>query len=90
MKNVTIILSFLACLVATIETAPLQQLGGFRTPDVYLIPHLSFEISATGYYRHVERPSYVDPDKNGLILYGMLGVGLFNWVQIDALVGDYV
>jgi len=90
MKRITLALFVLACLVVSMEAAPLQHLGGLRTPDAFLIPQRSVEVSVTGYYRNVERPSYVDPDKNGLTFYGMVGVGLFNWAQIDAFAGDYV
>ncbi|MCB5247218.1 MAG: hypothetical protein PHD87_00765 [Candidatus Cloacimonetes bacterium] len=90
MRKIILAVSALLLLAGAIDAAPLQKLGGLRTPDAYLIPHLTVEGSLAGYYRHVERPSYVDPGKNGLNFYGMVGVGLFNWVQLDAFAGDYV
>ena len=82
MKQVILILFVLSALTAVSEAAPLQTLGGLRTPDAYLIPHRSVKVTLVGYYRNVERPSYVDQDKNGLHFYGMVGVGMFDWAEV--------
>jgi hypothetical protein len=90
MKKVILSVIVLAAVIGMIEAAPFQTMGLLRTPDAYVIPHKSAQLVLAGYYRNVERPSYVDPDKNGLNFYGMLGVGLFDRVQLDFFGGDYV
>ncbi|MFA6720229.1 MAG: hypothetical protein WCR92_02270 [Candidatus Cloacimonadaceae bacterium] len=90
MKKVIMSVIVLAALIGIIEAAPFQTMGLLRTPDAYVIPHKSAQMVLAGYYRNVERPSYVDPNKNGLNFYGMLGVGLFDRVQLDFFGGDYV
>ncbi len=90
MKKVIMSVIVLAALIGIIEAAPFQTMGLLRTPDAYVIPHKSAQLVLAGYYRNVERPAYVDPDKNGLNFYGMLGVGLFDRVQLDFFGGDYV
>jgi len=90
MKQVILILFVLSALTAVSEAAPLQTLGGLRTSDAYLIPHRSVKVTLVGYYRNVERPSYVDQDKNGLHFYGMVGVGMFDWAEVAFFGGDYV
>ncbi len=90
MKKVILSVIVLAAMIGIIEAAPFQTLGLLRTPDAYVIPHKSAQLVLAGYYRNVERPNYVDQDKNGLNFYGMLGVGLFDRVQLDFFGGDYV
>ncbi|HPX66449.1 MAG TPA: hypothetical protein PLM43_00560 [Candidatus Syntrophosphaera sp.] len=90
MKKVILSVIVLAAVIGIIEAAPFQTMGLLRTPDAYVIPHKSAQLVLAGYYRNVEKPSYVDMDKNGLNFYGMLGVGLFDRVQLDFFGGDYV
>lgn len=90
MKKVILSVIVLAAVIGIIEAAPFQTMGLLRTPDAYVIPHKSAQLVLAGYYRNVEKPSYVDMDKNGLNFYGMLGVGLFDRVQMDFFGGDYV
>jgi hypothetical protein len=90
MKKVILSVIALAALIGVIEAAPFQTMGLLRTPDAYVIPHKSAQLVLVGYYRHVEKPSYVDPDKNGIIPYGMIGVGLLDRVQLDFFGGDSV
>ena len=90
MKKVILSVIVLAAVIGIVEAAPFQTMGLLRTPDAYVIPHKSAQLVLAGYYRNVEKPSYVDMDKNGLNFYGMLGVGLFDRVQLDFFGGDYV
>ncbi len=90
MRKVILSVIVLAALIGIIEAAPFQTMGLLRTPDAYVIPHKAAHVVLAGYYRHVEKPDYVDPDKNGINLYGMLGVGLFDRIQLDFFGGDYV
>lgn len=90
MRKIVFSVIILAALIGIMEAAPFQTMGLLRTPDAYVIPHKSAQLVMVGYYRNVERPIYVDPDKNGLNFYGMLGVGLFDRVQMDFFGGDYV
>ncbi len=90
MKKVILSVIVLAALIGILEAAPFQTMGLLRTPDAYVIPHKSAQMVLVGYYRNVEAPNYVDPTKNGLNFYGMLGVGLFDRVQLDFFGGDYV
>ncbi len=90
MRKVILSVIVLAAMIGIIEAAPFQTMGLLRTPDAYVIPHKAAHVVLAGYYRHVERPGYVDPDKNGVNLYGMLGVGLFDRIQLDFFGGDYV
>ena len=90
MKKVILSVIVLAAVIGIVEAAPFQTMGLLRTPDAYVIPHKSAQLVLAGYYRNVEKPSYVDMDKNGLNFYGMLGVGLFDRVQMDFFGGDYV
>ncbi len=90
MRKVILSVIVLAAMIGIIEAAPFQTMGLLRTPDAYVIPHKAAHVVLAGYYRHVESPGYVDPDKNGVNLYGMLGVGLFDRIQLDFFGGDYV
>ena len=90
MKKFILSVIVLTALVGVVQAAPFQTMGLLRTPDAYVIPHKAAQMVLAGYYRNVERPQYVDPDKNGLNFYGMLGVGLFDRVQLDFFGGDYV
>ncbi|NLW19569.1 MAG: YjbH domain-containing protein [Candidatus Cloacimonetes bacterium] len=90
MKKFIFSVIVLAALAGAIHAAPFQTMGLLRTPDAYVIPHKAAQLVLAGYYRNVEAPSYVDQDKNGLNFYGMLGVGLFDRVQLDFFGGDYV
>ena len=90
MKKVILSVIVLAAVIGIIEAAPFQTMGLLRTPDAYVNPHKSAQLVLAGYYRNVEKPSYVDMDMNGLNFYGMLGVGLFDRVQMDFFGGDYV
>ncbi|MDD4223377.1 MAG: hypothetical protein PHD87_02190 [Candidatus Cloacimonetes bacterium] len=103
MKKVIMSVIVLAALIGIIEAAPFQTMGLLRTPDAYVIPHKSAQMVLAGYYRNVDRPSYeqvrnplivVDGtpggyDYNGIIPYMMIGVGLFDRIQLDFFGGDY-
>ena len=95
-KKVILSVILLAALIGMIEAAPFQTMGLLRTPDAYVIPHKAAQLVMAGYYRNVEQPSYPPnpadslSTKNGLNFYGMLGVGLFDRVQLDFFGGDYV
>jgi len=90
MKKVILSVIVLAAMIGIIEAAPFQTLGMLRTPDAYVLPHKAAEILLVGYYRDVVRPAYVDPDKNGLIPYGMIGVGILDRVELGFFGGDWV
>lgn len=90
MKKFILSVIVLTALVGVVQAAPFQTMGLLKTPDAYVIPHKAAQMVLAGYYRNVEKPTYMDQDKNGLNFYGMLGVGLFDRVQLDFFGGDYV
>lgn len=90
MRKVILSVIVLAAMLGVANAAPFQTMGMLRTPDAYVLPHKSAELLLVGYYRDVVRPSYVDDDKNGIIPYGMLGVGLFDRVELGFFGGDWV
>jgi hypothetical protein len=90
MKKVILSVIVLAAMLGVLSAAPFQTIGMLRTPDAYVLPHKAAELLLVGYYRDVVRPVYVDEDKNGFIPYGMLGVGLFDRVELGFFGGDSV
>jgi len=65
-----------------VKAAPIQTMGSLRTPDAYVIPHKSAHLTLMGYYRNVDEEEFIP--------YGMLGLGLFNRIQLDGFAGDDV
>ncbi|MDP3113690.1 MAG: hypothetical protein Q8M98_02840 [Candidatus Cloacimonadaceae bacterium] len=90
MKRVILSVIVLAAMLSIAEAAPFQTLGMLRTPDAYVLPHKAAEILLVGYYRDVARPTYVNPDQNGFVPYGMLGVGILDRVELGFFGGDEV
>lgn len=89
MRRIILSVIVLAALAGTLQAAPFQTLGLLRTPDAYVLPHKAAELVLVGYYRNVERPSYVDQDKaEGFFPYGMIGVGLLDRVELGFFGGD--
>lgn len=90
MKKLLLSVIVLATLIGIAEAAPFQTLGMLRTPDAYVLPHKAAELVLSAYYRDVTRPSYVTDDYNGLIPYGMIGVGILDRVELGFFGGDDV
>lgn len=90
MKRIVICVVVLAAMISLVEAAPFQTLGMLRTPDAYVLPHKSAELLLVGYYRDVVKPSYVDDTKNGVIPYGMIGVGILDRIELGFFGGDDV
>lgn len=90
MKKVFFAITILASMVGLLQAAPFQTLGLLRTPDAYVLPHKAAELVLVGYYRDVVRPDYVNDDQNGLIPYGMIGVGILDRVELGFFGGDDV
>lgn len=92
MKKVIFSVLVLATMFSMVQAAPFQTLGMLRTPDAYVLPHRAAEILMVGYYRDVTAPKPLTPDakdaSKGLFPYGMIGVGLFNRVELGVFAGD--
>ncbi|PKN73317.1 MAG: hypothetical protein CVU50_03215 [Candidatus Cloacimonetes bacterium HGW-Cloacimonetes-3] len=92
MKKVIFSLILLTAMLGIVEAAPFQTLGMLRTPDAYVLPHRAAEILMVGYYRDVVAPRPMTQDakdaSKGFFPYGMVGVGLFNRVELGIFAGD--
>ncbi len=82
MKKLILSVFVLVAIVGMVQGAPIQTMGSLRTPDAYVIPHKSAHITLVGYYRNVDEEEFIP--------YGMLGLGLFNRIQLDGFAGDDV
>lgn len=80
MKKIILSVFVLVAIVGMVQAAPFQTMGLLRTPDAYVIPHKSAHLTLVGYYRNVDEEEFIP--------YGMLGVGLFNRLQLDGFAGD--
>jgi hypothetical protein len=93
MKKVILSVIVLASMFSLAQAAPFQTLGMLRTPDAYVLPHRAAELMIVGYYRDVAKPQPMTPDaedaSKGFFPYGMVGVGLFNRVELGLFAGDY-
>ncbi len=93
MKKVILSMIVLAAMFSLAQAAPFQTLGMLRTPDAYVLPHRAAEILMVGYYRDVVKPKPMTPDaedaSKGFFPYAMVGVGLFNRVELGLFAGDY-
>jgi len=93
MKKVILSVIVLATMFSLAQAAPFQTLGMLRTPDAYVLPHRAAEVMIVGYYRDVARPKPLTPEaidaSEGFFPYGMVGVGLFNRVELSLFAGDY-
>jgi len=91
MKKVILCVIVLAAMLSVAYATPFQTIGMLRTPDAYVLPHKAAEILLVGYYRDVVKPQYMDMDEFGnFVPYGMLGVGLFDRVELGLFAGDDV
>ncbi len=92
MKKVIFSLLLLTAMLGIVEAAPFQTLGMLRTPDAYVLPHRAAEILLVGYYRDVVAPKPMTQDaidaSKGFFPYAMVGVGLFNRVELGIFAGD--
>ncbi|MDD2227983.1 MAG: hypothetical protein PHY48_01065 [Candidatus Cloacimonetes bacterium] len=92
MKKVIFSVLVLATMFGIVQAAPFQTLGMLRTPDAYVLPHRAAEILMVGYYRDVAAPLPPTQDakdaSKGFFPYGMIGVGLFNRVELGVFAGD--
>ena len=89
MKKTVISIVTLAALSGLVLAAPFQTLGLLRTPDGYLLPSKAMEFVLVAYYRHIATPDYAT-GYNGLIPYGMFGVGIMDRMELGFFAGDDV
>ena len=82
MKKIILSVLVLVAMVGMVQGAPIQTMGSLRTPDAYVIPHKSAHITLVGYYRNLDEEEFIP--------YGMLGLGLFNRIQLEGFAGDDV
>lgn len=91
MKKVILCVIVLAAMFSVAHATPFQTIGMLRTPDAYVLPHKAAEILLAGYYRDIAKPDYANTDEFGkFVPYGMLGVGLFDRVELSFFGGDSV
>ncbi len=91
MKRTILCVIVLAAMFSVAKATPFQTIGMLRTPDAYVLPHKAAEILLVGYYRDVAAPAYYNTDEFGkFVPYGMLGVGLFDRVELGIFGGDSV
>jgi hypothetical protein len=91
MKRTILCVIVLAAMFSVAEATPFQTIGMLRTPDAYVLPHKAAEILVAGYYRDIAKPDYYNTDEFGkFVPYGMLGIGLFDRVELGLFGGDSV
>ncbi len=89
MKKYILCAAVLIAAVCGVNAAPFQTSGMLRTPDAYVLPSKSADLTLVGYYRNAS-PGYEDNDRNGIIPYGLVTVGVLDRLELGLFGGDDV
>ncbi len=89
MKNIGLCFILTVLAITSLNAVPYTTMGFLRTPDAYVLPHKTADITLTNYLRR-EKNSFTTNAPYEYLPTGMLNAGLFDRVEIGAWGGDKI